>query len=224
MATDPGNDWFGDLPTEVTAQLRALSVIRHFRDGELLHAKGDPPDGLYSVISGRVRISTVGGDGKEILVGAFEPGSWWGEISLFDGLPRTHDAHAVGDTDILLLPQDRFHALLQSQPQLYPHFVKMLCSKLRLAFSHIEDVTLLPLPERLAKRLLLLADIYGEDTPAGRRIALHLPQEDLGQMLGASRQSVSKALKGFEAKGWIALEYGQVTIRDAGALRGIAGA
>jgi CRP-like cAMP-binding protein len=126
----------------------------------------------------------------------------------------------MGDTEIVLLPQQRFQSLLQQQPELYPHFVKMLCGKLRLAFSHIDDIAFLPLAERLAKQLLTLADIHGEDTAAGRRIRLHLPQEDLGRMLGTSRQSVSKILKRFEAQGWIAVAYGHITICDAAALRG----
>lgn len=213
------SEWFRELPAEVVSQLVALSVTRRFRDGDLVHAKGDAPDGLYGIVGGRVRISNVGASGGEMLVAVFEPGSWWGEISMFDGLPRTHDAHAVGETEIVLLPQPRFHALLQQQPQLYAHFCRMLCRKLRLAFSHIEDATFLPLPERLAKRLLLLADIYGENKPEGRRITLHLPQEDLGRMLGAARQSVSKVLKSFEADGWIRVEYGHITVRDRQALQ-----
>lgn len=213
------NEWFRELPDAVVAQLTALATLRHYRDGDLIHAKGDAPDGLYGVRKGRVRISNVGSDGQEILVAVFEPGGWWGEISMFDGLPRTHDAHAIGDTEIVLLPQQRFQTLLQQQPDLYPHFVKMLCRKLRLAFSHIDDIAFLPLPERVAKQLLTLAEIHGEAAPNGRRIRLHLPQEDLGRMLGASRQSVSKILKRFEAQGWIAVAYGHITVCDAAALR-----
>lgn len=218
-----GNEWFRELPDAVVAQLTQLATIRHFRDGDLIHAKGDAPDGLYGVRRGQVRISNVGNDGQEILVAVFEAGGWWGEISMFDGLPRTHDAHAIGDTEIVLLPQQRFQALLQQRPDLYPHFVRMLCRKLRLAFSHIDDLAFLPLPERLAKQLLTLADIHGEDTGSGRRIRLHLPQEDLGRMLGASRQSVSKILKRFEAQGWIAVAYGQITVCDVQALREASG-
>ncbi len=214
-----GNEWFRELPDTVVAQLTQLATLRRYGDGDLIHAKGDAPDGLYGVRSGQVRISNVGSDGQEILVAVFQPGGWWGEISMFDGLPRTHDALAVGDTEIVLLPQQRFQALLQQKPDLYPHFVKMLCRKLRLAFSHIDDLAFLPLPERVAKQLLTLADIHGEDVANGRRIRLHLPQEDLGRMLGASRQTVSKILKRFEAQGWIAVAYGQITICNPQALR-----
>ena len=213
------NEWFRELPPAVVAQLIQLATLRHYGNGDLIHAKGDAADGLYGIRRGQVRISNVGSDGQEILVAVFEPGGWWGEISMFDGLPRTHDAHAIGDCEIVLLPQQRFQALLQQQPDLYPHFVKMLCRKLRLAFSHIDDIAFLPLPERVAKQLLTLAEIHGEDTSGGRRIRLHLPQEDLGRMLGASRQSVSKILKRFEAQGWIAVAYGQITVCDVPALR-----
>jgi CRP/FNR family cyclic AMP-dependent transcriptional regulator len=216
------SDWFRELPAEVVAQFAAMAQRRRLRDGELLFAKGDAPDGLYSVLRGRIRTGSVSSEGKELLVMQFEPGSWFGEISMFDGLGRTHDGYAAGDSEVLILPRDKFLGLLRQQPELYLHFLKMLCRKLRLAFNFIEDAQFMPLAARLARRLLDLAALYGRETSAGVLIDLHLPQDDLGRMLGASRQSVSKELKAWEAGGWIALDYGKVTLRDPARLRGVA--
>ncbi|HSW12384.1 MAG TPA: Crp/Fnr family transcriptional regulator [Solimonas sp.] len=216
------SDWFRELPPEVVTGFAAMAVRRRLADGELLFARGDVPDGLWGVVSGRIRAGSISSEGKELLVMQFEPGAWFGEISMFDGLPRTHDARAVGPTEMLMLPRDRFLALLATQPELYPHFVKMLCRKLRLAFSWIEDAQFVSLPARLARRLLDLLALYGRDTPQGQLIDLHLPQDDLGRMLGASRQSISKELKAWEARGWIAVDYGKLSVRDLAALRGIA--
>lgn len=218
------SDWFRELPPDVVTQFAAMAQRRRLADGELLFAQGDVPDGLWGVVSGRIRAGSISSEGKELLVMQFEPGAWFGEISMFDGLPRTHDARAVGATEMLMLPRDKFLALLDTQPALYPHFVKMLCRKLRLAFGWIEDAQFASIPARIARRLIDLIALYGKETPEGLLIDLHLPQDDLGRMLGASRQSVSKELKAWEAAGWVAVEYGKLRIRDMEQLKRIADA
>ena len=82
------NRWFGELPQDVLDELLALARIRTLQDGEFVYAKDDQPDGLYGVISGSTRISNIGQDGREAILAILSPGSWFGEISLFDGLPR----------------------------------------------------------------------------------------------------------------------------------------
>lgn len=217
-----GSDWFQPLPEQTVMQLAAMTVRRSLANGALLYAKGDLPDGLYCVLRGRIRTCSTFSDGRELLLMQFDPGTWFGEISMFDGLGRTHDGRAEGETEVLVLPRDRFLALLEKQPELYPHFMKMLCRKLRLAFDYIEDAQFESLTVRLARRLLDLNAIYGKPTDAGMQIDMHLPQDDLARMLGASRQGISKDLKAWKARGWIALNYGRIVIRDTEALRRIA--
>ena len=166
------SEWFRDLPDEVVDLLAGFAQRRRLHDGERLFARGDDADGLYGVLAGRVRISTSASDGRELLINLFEPGGWFGEISMFDGLPRTHDAYAVGATELLLIPRDRFLGLLASQPALYPHFLRMLCLKLRRSFAWIEYEAFLPLPARLAARLL------------------ELPVETIGSRFGGIPQSL----------------------------------
>ena len=210
---------FIDLPAETAAQFASLASRRRLAAGERLYSRGDPAEALYGLIRGRIRLSNVAEDGREVLVTLFEPGDWIGEVSLFDGQPRTHDAVAVNEAEVFVLPKARLLGLLDAQPLLYRHFAARLARQLRLALSWIDDAVFLPLSLRVARRLLQLARVYGQDTERGLLLDLHLPQEDLGRMLGASRQSVSKELKQMEARGWIALEYGKVLIRDVGALR-----
>lgn len=217
-----GSDWFTPLPEDVVEALAAMTRRKLLQEGEYLFAKGDAPDGLYCVLRGRIRTISHSADGKEHLLMQFEPGHWFGEISMFDGLGRTHDGVAAGETEVLVLPRDRFLALLASRPELYPHFLQMLCRKLRLAFAYIEDAQFEPLPVRLARRLLDLAEVYGRPCAEGTRIDLPLPQEDLARMLGASRQAISRALKDWEAQGWIGLDYRQVVIAQAPALQKVA--
>lgn len=213
-----GDPWLRDLSADVVAHLAAISSRRRLRDGEMLYARGDAADSLYGVVRGRIRMSVSEADGREVLLALFEPGSWFGEVSMFDGQPRPQDAHAVGDTEVMSLPRTRFLALLDQHPELYGAFARLLCRKLRMALDYIEDVLVLPLGARLAKRLLDLARSYGvpDDVPDGRGVLidLPLPQDDLARMLGASRQSVSKELKAWEAQGLIQVKYRRIRLLD----------
>lgn len=216
------NRWLRELPADGLGDMLGLARVRTLGDGERLHAKDDPPDGLYGVISGAVRISSTGADGREALLTVLSPGSWFGEISLFDGLPRTHDAHASGATELLMIPRQGFHQLLERRPELYPHFMRLLCRRLRLSFSMLEDSALLPLPARLAKRLLTHAHAYGETRNDEALPSIQLSQEALGLMLNSSRQSINKLLKRLEQAGWLQIKYGEIVILDEPALTRLA--
>lgn len=216
------NRWFRDLPEGCINEMVALARWRHLEDGERLHAKEDAPDGLYGVVSGAVKVSSTGPDGREALLTVLSPGNWFGEISLFDGLPRTHDAHGSGPTELLMIPRQGFHQLLERRPELYPHFMRLLCRRIRLSFAMLEDSALLPLSSRLAKRLLMHAHNYGQTEEAGGRSSIQLSQESLGLMLNSSRQSINKLLKRLEQAGWLQINYGEIVILDEEALTRLA--
>lgn len=214
--------WFSGLPADAMAEMVAMARLRRLEDGQLLHAQGDLPDGLYGVSKGAIRISNTGAEGREALLTVLAPGNWFGEISLFDGLPRTHDAHAMGATELLFIPRRDFHQLLGRRPELYPHFMRLLCKRLRQSFNMLEDSALLPLPARLAKRLLMHGQYYGEVEQAGERMSIQLSQETLGLMLNSSRQSINRLLKQFEQAGWVSTHYSQIVILDEQALTQVA--
>ncbi len=219
------SEWFRELPPEVVSQLGRLARLRQLDDGTRLFAQGDEADGLYGVLRGQVRISSQGADGRELLVNVFEPGGWFGEISMFDDLPRTHDAAAQGATDLLLIPKREFRALLESDPGLYPHFMRMLCRKLRRSFGYIESAAFLPLRGRLAYRLAELVELHARHAVDVLLVIwLHLPQDELARMVSATRPSVSRELKALEADGYIALAYGQITVLDLDGLSELAAA
>jgi CRP-like cAMP-binding protein len=127
-----------------------------------------------------------------------EPGTWFGDIALFDGLPRTHDANAHGETTLLVVRKADFRELLTQHVELYDALLRLNCRRLRLMFDIIEDLNTRPLAARLAKQILLLARSYGVTEGEEIRIGLQLAQEDLAQLLGASRQRVNQELKALE--------------------------
>ncbi|MDD2161913.1 MULTISPECIES: Crp/Fnr family transcriptional regulator [Pseudomonas] len=208
--------WFSALPMELQEALLTAAQVQPLAAGQVLFRRGDKPCGLYAVVAGGMRIGAVSATGKEALLTLVEAPYWFGEISLFDGQPRTHDAFAESASTLLWVPQARLLTLLEQQPQYWRDFALLMSQKLRLAFIALEEMSLLPAAPRLARRLLLMAENYGEGEP--RRV-LHLPQEQLALMLAISRQTTNQILKELEGQGIVRLTYGEIEILDWPRLR-----
>jgi CRP/FNR family cyclic AMP-dependent transcriptional regulator len=212
ISTSPG---FLALPEDVAARLLAASQLRKLVRGEQLFAAGSMPDAMFGVVSGAMRTSITSAAGREFVVGLLEPGHWFGEVSLLDGLPRTYTAQAVGECEVAVLPAPSFWPLLQSEPQVHLALTRLVCHRLRLALSWIDDSVLLPLPARLARRITALLQAGGASAAEG---IVPLPQEDLAAQLGVSRQSVNRQLKLWEKEGVVRVAYGRITALDPAAL------
>ncbi|MED5621700.1 Crp/Fnr family transcriptional regulator [Ideonella sp. BN130291] len=198
--------WFSKLSQPLRNAILSRAVVRRLQDGALLTTRGSEPEEWCAVAKGAVRVSTVSLSGKQITLTYVEPGTWFGDISLFDGLPRTHDANAHGETTLLVVRRADFRELLSQHTELYEALLRLNCRRLRMMYNVFEDLNTRPLAARLAKQLLLLARSYGVEQGDEIRIGLHLAQEDLAQLLGASRQRVNQELKGFEREGAVRVE------------------
>lgn len=209
--------WFNALPQDLQEQLLAAALVRRLDAGQWLFRRGDPPCGLYAVLEGSIRAGAVSYSGKEALLTLIEPPYWFGEICLFDGQPRTHDAIAEGPTLLLQVPQAPLLALLERQPGYWRDFALLMSQKLRLAFIALEEISLLPAAPRLVRRLLMIAKNYGELDGPPRMI--QLPQERLASMLALSRQTTNQILKDLQSQGILRLAYGEIEILDLERLR-----
>jgi len=198
--------WFSKLSQPLRQAILARATVRRHADGATLSARGSPAQDWCGVAKGAVRVSSVSLSGKQVTLTYVEPGTWFGDIALFDGLPRTHDASAHGETTLLVVRKADFKELLASHAELYDALLRLNCRRLRLMFDIIEDLNTRPLAARLAKQVLLLARSYGVEQGEEIRIGLQLAQEDLAQMLGASRQRVNQELKIFERDGAVRIE------------------
>lgn len=208
------NSWFNQLPEPIIEKLVLMCRQKHLVKGQRLFAKNDAPEGLYCLISGRMRVSNVNHEGKEMVLTWLEPGAWFGEISLFDGLPRTHDSHAETDASVLLLPINTFHELLAAHPEIYPHFMKLLCQRVRATFSLIDETGGLSLKGQLARRLLLLSNGLDEQRPDQENKPISISQESLAHMLNSSRQTVNKLLQELQTEQILRVHYGKITLLD----------
>lgn len=198
--------WFAKLSESLRQAILSRAIVRRLPDDAPLAARGGPAQEWVGVARGAVRIGTVSLAGKQVTLTYCEPGTWFGDIALFDGLPRTHDAYAHGETTLLVVRKPDFRDLLAHHVELYDALLRLNCRRLRLMFDQFEDLNTRPLQSRLARQLLLLAKSYGVEQGSEIRIGLQLAQEDLAQLLGASRQRVNQELKGFERDGILRVE------------------
>jgi CRP/FNR family transcriptional regulator, cyclic AMP receptor protein len=185
---------FAELPPVQVAELARLAQRRTYRRGETIFHKGDPGTSLYLITSGQVKIVLPSETGEEAVIAVLMAGDLFGELALFDSLPRSATMVTVENTEVLLLRRDDFLGLVNHNPEIAIALLSVLSRRLRATDEMIEDAMFLDVPGRLAKRLLALAERHGTRTEHGLEIALKLTQQDLAAMVGATRESVNKHL------------------------------
>ena len=148
--------WFAALPAPLQQALLSQGRRLNLEAGQRLFSRGDAPSGLYAVLNGAMRVGSVDADGREALLVLVEAPHWFGEIALFDGQPRTHDAVAEGASSLLHVPQAGLLSLLERHPAYWRDLALLMAHKVRLAFIALEEISLLPAAQRLARRLSLI--------------------------------------------------------------------
>lgn len=210
---------FRDVQAEMLTRVAALAVLRRLEAGETLFWQDDEADALYGMVEGLVRIWVHGPDGKELTLNLMEPGDFFGEIALLDGLPRTATATSQGESRLIVIPRREFQTLLEGEPALARHLIELLCERLRQNTDRLRDAVFLDLGTRLAKTLQALAVAHGREDAAGVVIETRLSQGALAQLLGVSREAVNKQLKAFEREGLIARVGTRLAVCDLAAMK-----
>jgi CRP-like cAMP-binding protein len=210
---------WGALSPGFDAKLRSMAGERRVQRGDILFPHGSPPDAFYCIEKGRLRVSVCGPSGREAVIGMYDAGQWFGEVSLFTGAPHLYDTRAIETTDVLVVSAAAFHRIVADHPDFLLELTRLISLRYRLALDWIDETILLPLPVRLARRLIAAAAIHGHPVRHRDPVSLRISQEDLSHMLGVSRQSVNRQLKEWEAKAILRLKYGAVTLLDQAALQ-----
>ena len=213
--------WFSSLSPSLKHDILRCAYVKRFKDGDLIGARGEPPEEWIACAKGAVRVSSISISGKQITLTYVEPGIWFGDVSIFDGDRRTHDCYAHGDTTVYCVAKADFKKILATHAELYEALLRLHARRIRQLYGLVEDLNTLPLRARLAKQLLHLARSYGVPSlgdPNDVRIGLQLAQEELAQLLGASRQRVNQELKTMEREESIRIEPGGLVIRNRAAL------
>ena len=209
-----GSPLFAALDPEAQEALqRRMDVVRLGR-GETLFTEGDRGDRLYIVTNGKVKLGRTAADGRENLLAILGPGEMFGELSLFDPGPRSATVTAVTDAAFGSLSHDDLLRWLDGRPQVARGLLSQLASRLRKSNDVVADLVFSDVPGRVAKALLDLADRFGRTADDGVHVHHDLTQEELAQLVGASRETVNKALADFASRGWLRLEPRSVVIMD----------
>jgi CRP-like cAMP-binding protein len=200
-------------PESVEALAGEFEIVDAAR-GTVLFREGDPGDSLFIVLSGKVKLGRRSPDGRENLVAIYGPSDQFGELSLFDPGPRTATATVVTDARLAKLPKAALQKWATERPQIAMQLLRVVARRLRRTNTMLADLIFVDVPGRVAKQLLQLAQRFGSVDGGQLRVTHDLTQEELAQLVGASRETVNKALADFAQRGWLRLEGKSVVILD----------
>jgi CRP/FNR family transcriptional regulator, cyclic AMP receptor protein len=210
---------FTGLEDEAATELSETMGTVRLNKGEVLFHEGDSGDRLYVVVSGKVKLGRSGSAGRENLLAVLGPGQMFGELSLFDPGPRSSTATAVTSCEIRTLEHDELMSWLAGRPEVAQGLLGQLAARLRRANDVVADLVFSDVPGRVAKALLDLSSRFGRVADDGVHVHHDLTQEELAQLVGASRETVNKALADFASRGWLRLEARSVVLMDVERLK-----
>lgn len=214
------NFLFHGLPAATIDAIAGLAHRRTIDKDAMIFSQGDDGDALYGIASGQVRIFSADDKGHEVFLNILGPGDTFGEIALLDGLPRTASAITTARSTLASIPRRQFLVLLEREPGLSVHLMKLLCGRLRWVSDLVEESAFLAGPARVAKRLSNLVESYGRPVPGGG-IEVVMSQADLGHFLGVSRQIINQYLRTWCEEGWVELKRGRIIVHDTEAIRNL---
>ncbi len=199
-----------DSAREIMASMQAVRMER----GDILFHEGDQGDRLYIITEGKVKLGCSSTDGRENLLAILGPSEMFGELTLFDPGSRTATATAVAETQLIGLGHEQLQQLLIEHPRIASTLLAALARRLRRTNENLADLVFTDVPGRVAKALLELSKRFGRPVEDGILVAHDLTQEELAQLVGASRETVNKALADFATRGWLRLEARAVLLLD----------
>jgi CRP/FNR family transcriptional regulator len=205
---------FAALDPEAAAALQASMDTLSLGRGQILFNEGERGDRLYVITEGKMKLGHASSDGRESLLAVLGPAELLGELSLFDPGPRTATATALTETSLMGLGHAALRPWLTGRPEVAEALLQALAQRLRRTNDQMADLVFSDVPGRVAKTLLDLGDKFGRPLPDGVHVTHDMTQEELAQLVGASRETVNKALADFAARGWIRLESRSVVLID----------
>lgn len=205
-----GDAWFAGLGPELQRALLGHGRLQAFGQGAYVFRRGDPPGGLYGVVSGYLRASTLSVDGREAILTVLEPANWYGEVASSDGLPRAHDLSACADAMLLHVPCEAFRALMD-RPGFPAALTQLFARHIRVCYAMLEDAALRSTRARIVRRLLRLSRGEAAMGAKDRRV-IPISQETLAMMVGVTRQTLALELRGLVEEGALVLGYAKIEL------------
>lgn|SRR5690554_4077929 len=210
---------FGGMDGASARSLIALMTRREMVKGDVLFNEGDNGHALYVVVKGKVKMARTARDGRENLLGLLGVGDMLGELSVFDPGPRMSRAHAVEESVVYELPKEILDDWLDDHLEMSRHLMRALAQRIRRISNTMADLVFSDVPGRVAKAILDLGHRFGRMERGHVTVRHGLTQEELAQLVGASRETVNKALADFASRGWIDVHIGSVEVYEPERLR-----
>jgi CRP/FNR family transcriptional regulator len=211
-------DLFAGLSDRELSEVAQITRKKSLRDGDLLFHKGDEGSDLYIIVSGRIKAFATGPGGDDVVFRFMGPGEVTGDLGAFAEGKRTAGNMAVGDCELLMIQRRELVPLLRRMPDIAIRLVAALATRMIKLSEALEDNNFRSVNQRLAKCLLVHADRWGKPVPGGFEIDLRLPQSELGDLIGATRESVNKSIRDLRNSGVLDMHDGKITIKDRAAL------
>ncbi|MBC8391304.1 MAG: Crp/Fnr family transcriptional regulator [Deltaproteobacteria bacterium] len=210
---------FSPLSDEIPSNLYSTVRLQKIKQGQVIFRKGDEGTALYILRSGTIKIVLPSRLGAEIIISIFSDGDFFGEMALLDGEPRSADAVAIKPSELLVLSRNDFLSFLQSDVNAVNAILSVLTKRMRKTHDLLEDVCFLTISQRLSKLILELGKIYGRNEGDSIILDISLTQKELGDMIGATRESINKELKMLRERGLIEMKGNQIQICDLSRLK-----
>jgi CRP/FNR family transcriptional regulator len=210
---------FGGLDARALTEIAARTAHRRYRKGNVIFVQGEAGERCFVIGSGTVKISAYHPDGREAVLAVLGPGDVLGELALFEQSPRSADATALDDAELLSLDAQSLNEAIIAHPEIAVALLNVLGMRLRQANEAFQDIAFFDVPGRVARRLADLADAHGVEAAEGTLIDIALSQESLAQMVGATRESVNKALALLKRRGLVARTGRRYIVSDVKRLR-----
>jgi CRP/FNR family transcriptional regulator, cyclic AMP receptor protein len=201
-------------PRALSALIEQLQPV-DFPPGHTVFAEGEPGDRLYIIISGKVKIGRRSPNGRDNLLTIVGPSDMFGELSIFDPGPCTSTTTTITEVRAMSMDREAFKAWIKDRPGIAEQLLRVLARQLRRTNNNLADLIFTDAPGRVAKQLLRLAQCFGTQENGALRVTHDLTQEEIAQLVGASRETVNKALADFAHRGWIRLEGKSMLILDS---------
>jgi len=210
---------FGGMDSDSARSLIAMMTRMELTRGDTIFNEGDDGQALYIVVRGKVKLARTARDGRENLLALLGVGDMLGELSVFDPGPRLSRAHAVEDSIVYELPKAVLDPWLDEHLEMSRHMLRALAQRIRRISNTMADLVFSDVPGRVAKAILDLGHRFGRMERGHVAVRHGLTQEELAQLVGASRETVNKALADFAARGWIDVRIGSVEVYEPERLR-----
>lgn len=210
-----------DLSQDELSALASCVTLEEVRRRRVIYLPGDPGDSLFFVNAGRIKISRVTRDGKELTLAYRLPGELFGELCLIDGGPRQEMAEAMENALVAGIPREEFERLMERHAKLGVRMARMLCERRRDLENKVEDLVYRDVNAKLAELLLKLGQDYGVDDARGTLVAVKVTHQEMANLIGSTRETVSLTLSQFKREKLITTEGRKIILTDHSGLQAL---